>query len=108
MSDHFTIWLNLNLSNSPKNKPKIAKNVFTSKIAELDMVSADEEDWYRLNLQFNKINWENILEDLSVDESLQRLIDVLVENCTMVFKSKSCFEGTPKESTFKSKIGYLK
>ena len=106
LSDHFTIIINLNLKKSDSLKSQEQINHYFSKISELDLKEADEEDWYRLNLLFNKINWDSSLEELSTEESVQKFINLLEENASLVFKKKKRFQAEDEagnnQASFKS------
>ena len=101
LSDHSTICINLALK-TPKTKSEVKKNHNSSKISELNLKDADEEDWYRLNLMLNGLNWGSILEDLSPEESLHKFISILEEYCSIVFNKRKCFQEDGPEPRFKS------
>ena len=46
--------------------------VYHSKIPEFNFRNADEEDWTRLNLEFDKVDWTNLLENQSPEEMRKR------------------------------------
>ena len=106
LSDHNTICINLSIKETSTPEPQQQKNNYFSKIAESNLKEADEEDWYRLNLLLNQINWDSILEELSPEESLNKFVSVLEENVDIVFKKQKHFQNKDKEQiekkTFKS------
>ena len=104
LSDHFTICINLSLKESTNPQSQQQKNYHFSKIAESNLKEADEEDWFRLNLMFNQINWESILEELSPDEALNKFISVLEENVEIVFKKQKRFQADGKEENGEKKF----
>ena len=87
LSDHFTICVNLNYDKIVQPESKKKKN----SIPEYDLKVGDDEDWSRLNLLLNKVNWETILEGLSPEESLMTLLKVLEENVPLVFSKHKDF-----------------
>ena len=102
LSDHFTICINLSLGSAQKSTSKKTENHYFSKISEYNLKDGDEEDWFRLNLMFNQVNWDSILEELSPEESIKKFLSILEENVILIFKKQKRFqeEGTQE---FKSK-----
>ena len=92
LSGHFTIIINLNLAKSDSLKSQIQKNHYFSKISELNCKEADDEDWYRLNLLFNQINWDSSLEELSPEESVKKFNHLVEENASLVLKKQKRFQ----------------
>jgi hypothetical protein len=92
------------LGSSTKSKSQDKKNHYHSIISEFNLFEGDEVDWYRLNLLFDQVNWNSILEELSPEESLQKFISILEENVFLVFKNhkKVKEETNPCEEKFKS------
>ena len=104
LSDHNTICINLSIKETSTPEPQQQKNYYFSKIAESNLKEADEEDWYRLNLLLNQINWDSILEELSPEESLNKFVSVLEENVDIVFKKQKHFQNGDKEQIEKKKF----
>ena len=62
ISDHYTISIHLNYENVKVESSTSKKNQYHSKIPEFNFLDADEEDWLRVNLELDKVNWTNIFE----------------------------------------------
>ena len=73
-----------------QSESKKKQNLYGTSIPEYDL-KVDDEDWSRLNLLLNKVNWETILEGLSPEESLMTLLKVLEENLPMVLSEHKDF-----------------
>ena len=98
LSDHFTICLNLNYEKLKKPEKKVKSNMYQTTIPEYDLKAGDEEDWLRLNLLLNKINWETIFQNLSTEECLISFLKVLEENIALVFSKRPEYQD-PVETT---------
>ena len=92
LSDHFTICVNLSLKTGQKNIQEKQKNHYLSSLAEYNMKDADDEDWYRLNLMLDCIDWDSILQELSTEESTMKFISILEEHVELIFKKKQQFQ----------------
>ena len=103
LSDYFTIIINLNLPTGERLRSPQLKNHYHSKLSELNLKDADEEDWYRLNLLFNQIDWDSSLQELSPIESLRKFINILEENASLVFPIQKRFQPSDGDSSKQSK-----
>ena len=92
LSDHFTIRINLNYENVTKPTSKKKVNHSQTKIPEYDLRGGDEEDWMRLNLLLDKVDWSNVMKNLSPEDSLSEFLNILERNVSQVFKKHKDFE----------------
>ena len=74
-------------------------NIYHSKIPEFNFRNADEEDWTRLNLEFDKVDWTNLLENQSPEEMTTSFLNKVLEKVSLVLKKKPQFEESPNEET---------
>ena len=91
LSDHYTILINLNYEKISKPERKKRTNQFESTIPEYDLAGGDDEDWIRINLLLDKVNWESLLENLSPEESVSQLLSLLEEKVSQVFNKQTDF-----------------
>ena len=63
-------------------------NHTTTDIPEYDLSSGDTEDWARMNLLLEEINWEQEMEGKSVQQMTDLLLAHLDANVKLVFKKK--------------------
>ena len=97
LSDHNTICISLNYEEI--NKPKVKKtNQYQSSIPEYDLKGGDDEDWFRLNLLFNQMDWEEILGDLSPEDSLSNFLKMVEEKVSLVFHKNPEFQQPDENS----------
>ena len=92
LSDHFTICLNLSLGGNLKSNPAKNENHFFPFISEYNLKDGDDENWYRLGLMLNQINWDSILEELCPEESLKKFVSILEDNVALIFKKQKVFQ----------------
>ena len=79
LSDHYTVCINLNYEQINVDKAKLKANHYHSEIPEFNFRDADDEDWMRLNLELDKVNWESLLQKESADEMSRSFISILTE-----------------------------
>ena len=91
LRDHYTICINLNYKYTNTPDPKKINHYKTS-IPEYDLKAGDEEDWLRLNLLLNQVDWQNILENLSPEESVSKFLTLLEEKVSMIFQRTPAFQ----------------
>ena len=92
LSDHNTICLNLNYENVKVAKTERRTNHYHSQIPEYNFHDADEEDWLRLNLELDKVDWSSIMDDKSSDELTEAFLVKLLEKVSLIFKKLSSFD----------------
>ena len=97
LSDHYTICLSLNYENVKVEKISRKINHYHSQLPEYNFRDADEEDWMRLNMEIDLIDWSTILADKSPDEMTKIFLEILLEKVWLVFKKLSTFESTEKK-----------
>ena len=106
LSDHFTICIHLNYETIRKPTVKKRTNHYHTVIPEYDLKNGDEEDWMRLNLLLNDVNWESLLEETSPEESLARFLNILEEKVPLVFSKHPSFSeedsSSPQEEKFRN------
>ena len=88
ISDHNTILTKLSYGLKPLEK-KEKKNFASTKIPEYEVKAADDEDWLRMNLILQSINWEEELSELSVTDMAHVLYKELEAATEKVMKKKS-------------------
>ena len=91
LSDHYTICIRLNYDQIRKSEDSRKTNHNLTSVPEYDIKAGDEEDWMRMNLMLNDVNWESLMENLSSEESLNLILKVIEEKVSMVFNRKSDF-----------------
>ena len=91
LSDHYTILLNLNYENVRSQEIKKRTNQYETLIPEYDLAGGDEDDWTRMNMLLDMVNWETLFESLSPDESVSKLLNLLQEKVSSDFKKHSDF-----------------
>ena len=105
LSDHYTICLNLNYENVKVEKNSRKINHYHSQLPEYNFRDADEEDWLRMNMELDLVDWATILEDKSPDEMTKIFLEILLEKASLVFKKLSTFESAEnKDFSSKNKI----
>ena len=86
LSDHFTICLNLNYEKINIETKKDKGNLYHSEIAEYNFNDADEEDWLRLSLELDKVNWTSILEDQTPNQMIKKFLDTVLCKISLIFR----------------------
>ena len=105
LSDHYTICISLYYEKVTKPPSKKKVNHFETIIPEYDLKAGDDEDWIRLNLLFDKVDWTSVMENLSPDESLSEFLRILQLHVSQVFKKHKDFDvenTTQTEGRFKN------
>ena len=92
LSDHNTICLNLNYENVKIETNGRKTNHYHSQIPEYNYRDADEEDWLRLNLELDKIDWSILLAEQSPDQMTQIFLEKLLEKVSLIFKKLPKYE----------------
>jgi len=84
-SDHNSIVVTLSLGLKHLEANQRINHSLTT-IPEYDIKSGDEEDWLRMNMLLSKINWEEELKGLTVQEITDKLMLELETNVKLIFK----------------------
>ena len=75
LSDHNTLIISLSYGMAETEDKRI--NQAVTDIPEYDLKNGDDEDWLRVNMLLQNINWEDKFEDKNVDE----MTDIFLEIC---------------------------
>ena len=94
LSDHYTMIINLNYEKIKAEGPRKKVNHYHTKIPEFNFLDADEEDWIRLNLELNQVDWSSILEEDSPDQMTNKFLSKLLEKVSLIFKRLPQFDET--------------
>ena len=97
LSDHYTICANLNYEKVNSKSARRVENLYHSKLPEYNFRDADEEDWMRLNLEFDKLNWDSLLGNLSPAEMIEIFLNILQDKVALIFKKLPQFENPQKQ-----------
>ena len=63
-------------------------NQAVTDIPEYDLKNGDDEDWLRVNMLLQNINWEEKFEDKNVDEMTDIFLEICENNVKKIFKRK--------------------
>ena len=74
------------------------ENLYHSELPEYNFRDADEEDWMRLNCEFDKLNWDSLLDNLSPAEMIETFLIILQDKVALIFKKLPQFENPQKQS----------
>ena len=97
LSDHYTICANLNYEKGNSKSARRVENLYHSKLPEYNFRDADEEDWMRLNREFDKLNWDALLGNLSPAEMTEIFLNILQDKVALIFKKLPQFENPQKQ-----------
>ena len=86
-SDHNSLFIQLSYGLKFMEQHKRTNHAFTA-IPEYDLGGGDAEDWTRMNLLLEEINWEEEMENKSVQQMTDLLLAHLEANVKLVFKKK--------------------
>ena len=98
LSDYYTILINLNYEKIKKQEKKKKTNQYETIIPEYDLAGGD--DWTRLNLILDGVNWESMFENLSPEESVCQLLKLLEEQVSLVFNKHLDFQDNQPSGRF--------
>ena len=87
-SGHNPLVIQLSYGLKPMEKHKRTNHAITD-IPEYNLSDGDNEDWARMNLLLDEINWEQDMENKSVQQMTDLLMDNLNSNVKLVFKKKN-------------------
>ena len=85
LSDHNSIIFNLNYEKVKTGKGKQRNNQYYTSIPDYNFIDADDEDWYRMNLELNKINWVSLLGDNAPEPMTDLFLNKLLETVQLIF-----------------------
>lgn len=93
ISDHNTIEFTLGYDlEAPNSMVSKGMNIRESKLAEMDVDKASEEDWQRINVGLSKVNWNDELLGLNTEESLEKIVSEVEKIVTVMLDPKKGFE----------------
>ena len=98
LSDHYTICANLNYEKGNSKSARRVENLYHSKLPEYNFRDADEEDWMRLNGEFDKLNWDSLFDNLPPAEMTETFLTILQDKVALIFKKLPQFENPQKQS----------